>query len=459
MRNAVYPVAVVAFALFGCSSNKPPACTAIGCNAPDGGDTDAGPGATFSATDLAVAGTGNDDVVAAALSPDGRVGIVYYWDSSQTNRDLAYVEYVVATGQLQHAVTIATGYDRTSDLAITFDDAGASSSAYVAFLGNDPSVNEAIETNGGDGGVFWHQSDLGVAKVDASGALSIDWAVHNGTESSPCGNPLDDRDSPVVGLSPAIAFDGDQLVVMYRNLHSGQNPIQDYARTELGSVIGMPGNWTKLTAICGSDENNMFVDQGVGAGTSVAASGGRIVAATAGEDDIDTTIQGLFIARNDNGAWDEKEAIFTNPPLATSLSIGPRIVADPAGGFGLAWTDLSASKVYFSHSDDGQNWEPYSLAFGAGTGGWYPSLAFDSLQEPAVAYYVCSLEPGVSVGNCPAEEDELDVSNLKPNGNWTKSTIDPEGGSYPTLMFDPSGRMVVVYRSMGGGIRVAVQSL
>jgi len=457
MRKILILTAPLLAGLWGCSGSGG-SDGGINGNPQDAG-VDAG-SALFQTTDLTIPETAGQGAVVAALSPDGRIGIAYYGDTSVTNRNIEYVEYDTATGQQQHAVTIATGYDRISDLAITWSDAGASSSAYVAFLGNDPNVNEAIETNGGDGGVFWHQSDVSLATIDSSGNLTIDYPVHNGMEATnPCGNGVDDRDSPVVGISPALAWNGNQLMIMYRNIHSGQFPIQDYGKSNMGSAIGTPGNpgtWTVLNAICGSDNGGAFVSEGIGQGTTLAVNNGIALAATSGEVDIDAIISGIYTATYEQGAWTGKQALFTNPPLATSNSVGPRIVADSQVGFGLAWADMTASKVYYSSSTDGQTWAPYSLAFGAGTGGWYPSLAFDPNHLPAVAFYVCAKEPGVNQGNCPAEEDDLRVANFKPDGHWIQSVIDPAGGYYPTLMYN-GGQMIVVYRTLAGGLRIATQ--
>ncbi|MBS2031910.1 MAG: hypothetical protein JST54_28695 [Deltaproteobacteria bacterium] len=464
MRKLLILTAPLLAVLWGCSGNSkctpPPdggVCVIVG-NGQDAGH-DAGP-SLFQTTDLTIPEIGGGEAVVAAMSPTGRIGIAYYGDTSSTNRNIEYVEYDLTTGQQLHANTIATGYDRVSDLAITWSDAGASSSAYVAFLGNDPNVNEAIETNGGDGGVFWHQSDVGLATIDSNGNMTLDFPAHNGFDATnPCGDPVDDRDSPVIGLSPALAWDGNQLVIMFRNVHAGQFPIQDYGKSSLGAVSGTPGNpgtWTQVNAICGSDNGGSFVSVGIGEGTSFAVNNGVGVAATGAQSDIDGIISGLYTVQYSQGAWTGKQALFTNPPLANEDSIGPRIVADSTVGFGLAWADMSTSKVYYSSSSDGQNWAPYTEAYGAGTGGWYPSLAFDVNHLPALAFYVCSQEPGVNQGSCPPAEDELRLANYKPNGHWPSVTIDSEGGYYPTLMYN-GGQAVVVYRTLAGGIRIAMQ--
>lgn len=442
------------------------ACSGGGGGSDGGGITgntdagqDAGSTGAFAVQDLDLhgAGLGPNDYVAAALAPDGRIGVAYYWDVNSTSKRIGYLE--VETDGSTRAISLTPadgGVSRASQLGITFDDGG---NAHVAYFGNDPELVEPIETVGGDGGQFWFESDLAVATITPQGALSTEYPATNGFDYTACGNPVSDRDSPVVGYSPAIAVQGDQIVVVHRNLHGGQFPVQDYARSDFDATVGTPGNWSSTAAICGSDTGAGLVDQGFGQASSVAVLGDTLLAVTGGQTDIDGTVKNLFAVTYSNGAWGAAHALFanTNPPLAPNDGAGPRVAADPTAGFGLTWSNLTNSILYYASSADGQTWSSHENVFGAGTGGWYPSLAFDPIShQPVVAYYVCSQEPGVNAGSCPAPEDELRVSRRRTDGTWAPITVDPEGGAYPTLLFN-GGQMVVVYRASSGGLRIARQ--
>jgi hypothetical protein len=447
---------LLATLLWGCSGGGGGGSTGGLTGTTGAGDAGGGTTGAFNIADLDLkdGGLGPNGYVAAALAPDGRVGVAYYWNLDSAHRRIEYLE--VQTDNSTRGVTLADSVSRTSQLGVTFDDGG---NAYVAYFGNDPDLSEAIETVGGDGGQFWFESDLAVAKIDPQLSLTTEYPATNGFDYTACGNPVSDRDSPVVGYSPAIAMNGDELVIVHRNLHSGQFPLQDYGKSDFDGTVGTPGNWSSSAAICGSDEGGLFVSQGLGQDSSIATLNGKAVVVTGGQTDLTSTVRSLFTVQYENGAWGNKQAVFGNasPPLAPNDGTGPRIASDSTAGFGLAWTDYTSSIVYYANSPDGLAWSGHESVFGAGTGGWYPTIAFDpTIHQPVVAYYFCSQDSGVSPGNCQPNQDELRVSRRRTNATWEPITVDAEGGFYPTLLFN-GGQMVLVYRTPAGGLRIARQ--
>jgi hypothetical protein len=105
---------------------------------------------------------------------------------------------------------------------------------------------------------------------------------------------------------------------------------------------------------------------------------------------------------------------------------------------------------------DGSKWKAAdSVVHGSGSGGWYPSAAFDSEGHPAVAYYVCSNSAGI-VEPCPTVEDELRLA-WRSEDVWQKVVVDPAGGHYTKLAYW-NGRAVVAYRDTAdAAIKLAIQ--
>ena len=444
---------LLATLLWGCSGGGGGGSTGGLTGTSDAGHDGGGTTGAFDVADLDLkdGGLGPNGYVSAALAPDGRIGVAYYWNLDSAHRRIEYLE--VQTDNSTRGVTLADSVQRTSQLSITFDDGG---NAYVAFFGNDPNTDETIET---DGGQFWFESDLAVAKIDPQLGLTMNYPAINGLDYTPCTDGPDTANSPVVGYSPAIVVDGDQLVVVHRNLHAGQFPVQDYADSEFDATVGTIGNWSSTAAICGSDTGGLLARVGIGQESSVAVLNGKVLAITGGQSDIDGTVKNLFSVSYENGAWSNAQILFSTvtPTITGNLGAGPSLAADSSAGFGLAWNDYANSIVYYATSADGHAWGGRESVFGAGTGGWYPSLAFDPTTHlPVVAYYVCSQDPGVNPGNCQPNQDELRVSRRRTNATWEPITVDAEGGFYPTLLFN-GGQMVLVYRTPAGGLRIARQ--
>ena len=450
MRNWLLLIAFIPLAA-GCSSSS--SGTTGGITGHGDGGFDAGPSG-FDLTDLPVSTKGPNQRLAAAMAADGRIGVVFYSTIDAQHRSVDYLE--VGTDGSTKTAKLAASVQRLSQLAVTFDAQGR---AVVAFLGNDPNYVEDIKQNPGDGGFFWTESDLAVAVITSAGAsAAVSYPVHGYPDDAQTGLAID-MNSVVVGESPAIAVNGSELVVMHRNLHSGQFPVQDYGKSNLEAIVGTPGSWTPQVAIEGTDQGGSFVTTGAGEGSSVASLNGLTVAVAAGQSDIDAKLENLYVvSRTGTGAsatWTNKAALFRSLGFTGDVDTGPRIAADATAGFGLCWLDKSHGILRYATSRDGVNWGGLEEAFGSGTGGLYPSLAFDpSLHEPAVAFYVCSKSPGANA--CPVDEQELRVA-LHRGSAWRQLTVDRSGGVYPTLLFN-GGQAVVVYRDLvSGGIRVARQ--
>ncbi len=125
---------------------------------------------------------------------------------------------------------------------------------------------------------------------------------------------------------------------------------------------------------------------------------------------------------------------------------GAALAAGPTG-YSVAVTDRHTSTLLYFESATCDRWPVPDPVWGSGTGGWYPSVALDPVyvNEPSIAFYVCSPRSGIVETSCLQSEDSLRVST-RLEGVWRETLVDPAGGWAPKLGFLPNGKRVVVYR-------------
>jgi hypothetical protein len=150
----------------------------------------------------------------------------------------------------------------------------------------------------------------------------------------------------------------------------------------------------------------------------------------------------------------------------TNTQTGPSLAYDaiPDGGttstegYGIAVYDVAGSQLEYVNSLNGTTWSSPDPAVGAGSSGWYPSLAMDpTYHEPVIAYYHCSPRAGATADQCIADEDELRVTQ-RVAGTWRDTLVDTAGGYMPKLAFFASGKKVLAYRDpRTGAVKLAVE--
>jgi hypothetical protein len=164
----------------------------------------------------------------------------------------------------------------------------------------------------------------------------------------------------------------------------------------------------------------------------------------------------FFQRRNTDGSW-------TAPVKVQSVGntmLGASLAYDSKWGYGIAVVDHNSDKLTYTYSSNGTSWTLPDPVYQAGSGGWYPSLAFDpESHEPSIAFYVCSLSTGANESGCNPQQDELRVSRLNGLSNeWNEVLVDAEGGYSPKLAFLSNAQRVVAYRSqLSGAIKLAVE--
>jgi hypothetical protein len=151
----------------------------------------------------------------------------------------------------------------------------------------------------------------------------------------------------------------------------------------------------------------------------------------------------IFQQRRTDGTWSTAGGTLL---AISNTQTGATLAYDPTEGFGIAVVDRGTSQLSYINSANGLAWSAIDPVFGAGSGGWYPSLAMDPINhEPAIAFYVCSARSSVNETGCNIAEDDLRVTQ-RIAGNWREVVVDPGGGYAPQLSFFASGKRVVVYR-------------
>jgi hypothetical protein len=161
----------------------------------------------------------------------------------------------------------------------------------------------------------------------------------------------------------------------------------------------------------------------------------------------------VWFQRRLGGSWSAPQQLSDS----TDTQTGASLAWDSTAGYGLAVYDGSSRSLRLRGSVDGVTWDLADEVYGAGSGGWYPSLAFDHQHDPNVAYYVCSPMDGVAPSECPESADELVVAR-RSGGGWSSLRVDAAGGYAPKLGVFADGKRFVVYRDpRSGAVKLATE--
>ncbi|MFZ5441576.1 MAG: hypothetical protein ACOZQL_16335 [Myxococcota bacterium] len=287
--------------------------------------------------------------------------------------------------------------------------------------------------------IFWFQSDA-VINQRSNGSTWTETVIATTGDQVSCGSLVSDR-GLLVGLWPAIGFDGTgRLYLAYRDGHDGQFPQQDWGGSDVEVWEGVPPGTGKCVAAGGNNKKAYggHVQMVMGPGEQPAI----IFDQMPGTSDSNGN-NVLFSKRNADGTWTQAGPVLNIGNTQTGASLA----YDATEGFGIAVVDRTRDQLSYTNSADGLTWNAIQPVFGAGSGGWYPSLAMDPINhEPAIAFYNCSPRSSVSESNCTTTEDELVVSQ-RIAGQWRESVVDTEGGYHPKIGFFASGKRFVVYRT------------
>ncbi len=374
-----------------------------------------------------------------------RVGVVYYTPKGTTTNLghpdywLKYVEWKQGTAGTVE--TVGTQVQRRVGLSLQFQPTSGEPIAALLGGGQGFVPNQSI---------FWFQSDAAL-RTRTAGTWTEQLAATDGNQTS-CGNPVSDRGF-LVGLWPSIQYDSTgKLYFAYRDGHDGQFDKQDWDGSDVEVLEGGNGNWKRVCAQEG--------------GNNKQAWGGHIQLAMGpsdqpamiydmmhlGADTVGANV--VFQTRAATGAWSPPNIVLN----VTNTQSGAALAYDATEGYGIAVYDVALGQLEYTNSTDGKIWSSADPAVGAGSSGWYPSLAMDpTYHEPVIAYYHCSPRAGATADQCLESEDELRVTQ-RVAGTWRDTVVDPAGGYSPKLAFFASGKKVVAYRDPRSGVvKLAVE--
>jgi hypothetical protein len=422
---------------------------------PDSGTPDAGdPNANSRFTRLVVDSAPSEfhqiASIAMAVGPQDRIGMAYYVKlGTQTNNapdfELRYREF--SGGSLRAAEVVAK-VQRVYGVSVAF---GPDGQPAISYLGG-----------GSDDSTFWYQSDLAVAYRSANGTWTERIAVRRSNEAA-TGNPVSDVGF-LVGLNPSIVFSGSQALVAYRDGHAGQFGRQDWEASDVELAVGGPATWQhRMVAMSGDTK------LGYGGHISMLMAGAQpaMVYDKAPEAATASGIDVIFQRRNADGAtWSSPVRV----QQVSNTQLGPAMAYDATAGFGIAALEKTGDLLTYIECDEAtstkcaaaSDWSSPDPVYNVGTGGWYPSLAFDpETHEPSIAFYVCALESGRNDTSCNPGDDELVVSTRRA-GIWREEVVDAGGGWAPKLAYLSNGKRVVLYRAPvvapdNGTLKLAVE--
>lgn len=374
-----------------------------------------------------------------------RLGIAYFAKTGgETNAghpdyEVRYVEW--NRGVASAPEVVGTIVQRLIGLSIAFNP--TTGEPTVALVGGAAGFVEGES-------IYWFQSDAELRR--RSGGTWTSQIVATTGDQASCGNPVSDR-GLLVGVWPALAHDSTgKLYYAWRDCHDAQFPMQDWGGSDV-ELAEMTGTSASLRALrCGGNDKGGWgghINMVLGPGEQPAMVFDRMQT-TADSEGKDV----IFQRRNPDGSWTNTSIVLT---VANTQS-GPTLAYDSQLGYGIAVFDRTENVLNYTESANGTVWDaPYQIV-GAGSSGWYPSLAMDPINhEPAVAYYHCSARAGLNSDACPKGEDELRVAQ-RIAGNWRETLVDAEGGFLPKLGFFASGKRFVVYRDVrSGAVKVGIE--
>jgi hypothetical protein len=409
---------------------------------PDAGpNNDGGLNPSSPFTKLTLDGPNELQPLALAVGPGDVIGVAYFFRvGSTTDYEIRYIQ--VSGGQVSQPEKVAT-VQRVYGVSVAFDANGRPA---VAYLGG-----------GSDESAFWFQSDTAVAFRTGNNQWTESVAVTMGNQAV-AGNAVSDRGF-LVGLNPALVFNGTQAIVAYRDGHDGQFPQQDWAGSDLEVATGAPGSWTASVVAAGGNNKQAY-----GGHISMVMANGQPALV---HDQVFGSADGtgsnvLFQRRGTNGSWTAPLQVQT----VGNAQKGASLAWDSVLGYGIAVVERSDNRLTFvecrgntaSQCTVAGDWTTPDPVFQAGSGGWYPSLAIDpKTHDPSIAFYICSTSPGANEGSCNPSDDELRVTT-RIEGRWRELLVDAEGGITPKMAYLSTGYRVIAYRAPSNGVlKLAVE--
>jgi hypothetical protein len=423
------------------------------------GGSDGGDGGLIVVT-LDPNATGNGDI-AMAIGPNDKVGVAYFTVLDQMGTGYDYtINYVEYKNGVVSAPSIVRTVQRPLGLTLAYMGDGTPA---VGYLGGMNYV-----CNGGDAGctptgsTYWLESQAAIAYLQADGGWGENVCMQDSTAGGafnvtglPCVNPALMNRGAVVGLWPSLLFDGGTAMMVFRDVHDGQYPVQDWQASATKMCVGKPLSWSWAAPI--ADDNCSCANtRGAFGGHNQLIWGPNgsvaVVSDQMQNDQGEVFVGGhdvRFSMQRSDGTWTTAFNPFHAGCASTVDTIhdtqtGPVMAYSAATGFVVAVVDHSTDDLMYVASPDGLNWGQVQHVYNQGSGGWYPSIAVDPISgAPAVAFFICSLSP--SATSCSPTDAQLVVKELVGSG-WQDVLNVPGTQFYlPKLGYLSTGKSVIAY--------------
>lgn len=405
-------------------------------------------------------GTSNNEAFEiTTLDPDGgepiwhaiavdpatkRIGVAYFAPrGTETNvghpdYDLKYLEWRAGVITPPQNVRVV---QRTVGISLAFQP--GSGEPAIGMLGGMQDLTVSV---------FWFQHDAEV--VTRNGTTWTGTVVARQSNEALCGNPVSDSGF-LVGLWPSLVYDGNgQMVFAWRDGHQTTN--MAWYGSDVESAEGALANPTLRCVMQGGNGGSLGQKPAWGGRIQlvVGAGGEPAMVYDRAEGGADTTGIQLWFQKRVGTGWTNPIQVLASNDTKT----GGTLAWDSMEGYGAAVVDGASGGLRYRSSADGVTWDAEDPVYAAGSGGWYPSLAFDPMtHQPNIAYYVCSQRDGEVATACPASFDELRVA-VRTGGGWSETRVDAEGGWGPKLGFFSDGKRFVVYRDpRSGALKLATE--
>ncbi len=357
---------------------------------------------------------GQPTVAYGALPPGGSTRTIRY--AERRDADDWQVETVVEPGRNAPAGGDLVGLGL----------AQVGGQPHIVYLGGDDDMNPVIDFTTDlmlsiKSGSSWQESTLVDTSGEATG-MCLDMGTY-------C------NFGAVVGSHAAIAAQGSNYAVVYRDTHNGF-AVDDLARSDVEVYRGGAMSGARL----------VNPERGGGAYGDIAfRPGGQLVTAyLVRAPEMSPAEGGIYVSVEGPQAYEHHQI----DSSATSARVS--VAVDSQDTIWVAFFDATESDLIVARSDDlGQSWQKTRVDQ-SGKTGLHPDLALDKDGNPIVAYTYCG---PTSDRNCPAQlgaKSEVRLAYRVGNEWKTQKVADGEGqgsvGLFQQLLIMADGKAAVIYQ-------------
>lgn len=343
-------------------------------------------------------------------------------------------------GDYKSQVVTSQPYIDATGVGLAFDSAG---NPTIAFTGQGMPKSE----------LTCGANNLFVTTLQ-SGAWSTPFQVSHGSMSnaliaSQAGNCAENvcGEGDTTGFWPAIGFDpSNNTFIPYRDIHFGF-AADDFAKSDVELAEGSGTSYQVLTidVARGGGEYNRIAFDSAGL-PAILQYNSNMTGMAPGVYLNRQTKSASFGAQQAKGVWTAQQIFVGQIGMEGQLGFA----ISSKGVYGVAYFDSQANLLMYTESMDAKTWSTPVEVDTIGYTGFYPSLAFDADDNPAIAYYRCN-SVGPSEITCDPATDGLLLAR-RTGTAWNPVVVSADSsvtdGKYPALAF-VKGKPVIAFQQIG----------